>query len=147
MPDTSFWDIVCNECGNHAKVAEHGNAGLNFPCAGCGTILQAPGNKPADVPPGGKHTVRELPHYIPKHPERATPKSDTEYVGLEIDGHIYSGFTRESAESIKRSIANGTLADSGAQRHRPSPPPPSNDPPADGQCPMPPPNSSGSVST
>ena len=107
----SFFDLECNQCGLHTKVAEQGNAGLKVRCHGCGTILQAPGSTHTEVPPGGKHTVRELPPYVPKHPERAIQKSNTEYVSLEIDGHVYSGLTREGAESIKRNDpANGTFS-------------------------------------
>ena len=64
--------------------------------------------------------MRELPPYVPKHPERAIPKSTTKYVRLEIDGHVYSGLTREEAESIKRGNANGTFSGWGKTLRLPS---------------------------
>ncbi len=106
----STFDLVCAECGFRIRVAEKGTAGAKVRCPGCGEILEVPGSKHAEVPPGGKYTVRELPPYVPKHPERATPKSNREYVNLEVGGHVYSGLTREQAESIKRGIANGTFS-------------------------------------
>ncbi len=128
MPHMSFFDLVCNECGYHAKVAEQGNAGLKFPCAGCGTILQAPGNKPPEVPEGGKHTVRVLPPYIPKHAERPTSTSNRECGSLEIDGHIYTlqcgpEQVKTVLEEIRKSIANGTFRGFGRATPLPEPAP------------------------
>jgi hypothetical protein len=113
------FELVCAKCGHKIRGAGEVTAGENFRCPGCRNIIVVPGAEVTkapqartEAPDPRKPTFRELPPYVPKHPDRAKPKSDIKVENVEIDGRIYT-MQSGSAAQTRRMIATGKYSGPG----------------------------------